>query len=210
LLYFEMQSTFMAYKKRIVMKKQGNISRGILIIAAVTGVLLLIPLIAMQFTNEVNWTGSDFLVAGALLFTIGAFHVIATRNARNLMHRVAMGLGMGAMLLMIWANLAVGIIGSGPNAGNLMYIAVVIIAVVGIVRSHFLPDGMGRAMFGIVLSLVFVTGIALLTGMDRYPGSSMNEILGVNAFLAAPFILSGLLFRHLARQQSGTAGGSNA
>jgi hypothetical protein len=34
-----------------------------------TVVLLLIPLIAMQFTNEVNWTLFDFVVAGFILGT---------------------------------------------------------------------------------------------------------------------------------------------
>lgn len=194
----------------MVMKKQGKIFRGIVIVAAVTGILLLIPLIAMQFTAEVNWTGLDFLVAGALLFAIGAFYVIATRNARNLMQFVAMGLALGAILFMVWVNLAVGIIGSGPNAGNLMYIAVVIIGVVGIFRSHFLPGAMERAMYAAALTLVFVTAIALLTGMDRYPGSSMAEILGVNAVLATPFVLAGLAFRYIDREHSRTAGGSHA
>jgi hypothetical protein len=69
---------------------------------------------------------------------------------------------------------------------------------------------MELAMYGIALTLVFVTAIALLTGMDRYPGSSMNEILGVNAFLAAPFVLSGLVFRHVAREQSDNTGASQA
>lgn len=192
------------------MKKQSKMLKGILVAAAVTGLLLLIPLIAMQFTDEVKWTGFDFLVAGTLLFAIGSFYVIATKSAPNIMHRVAMAIGLGAMLFMIWVNLAVGIIGAGPNAGNLMYIAVVVIGVIGIVRSRFLPGRMELAMYGIALTLVFVTAIALLTGMDRYPGSSMNEILGVNAFLAAPFVLSGLVFRHVAREQSDNTGASQA
>lgn len=41
---------------------------GILIAA---GVLLCIPLVAMQFTNEVNWDGFDFIVAGILLLATG-------------------------------------------------------------------------------------------------------------------------------------------
>lgn len=38
-----------------------------LLIVLVTATLLLIPLIAMQFTEEVNWNFAYFIVAGALL-----------------------------------------------------------------------------------------------------------------------------------------------
>lgn len=34
-------------------------------IALATGLILMIPLIAMQITNEVNWTLSDFTVIGS-------------------------------------------------------------------------------------------------------------------------------------------------
>lgn len=33
----------------------------------ITGLLLMIPLIAMQITDKVVWTLSDFIVAGGLL-----------------------------------------------------------------------------------------------------------------------------------------------
>ena len=38
-------------------------------IAAWTGaaLMLLLPLVAMQFTDEVNWSETDFIVAGALI-----------------------------------------------------------------------------------------------------------------------------------------------
>lgn len=184
------------------MKKQREFYRSILGVAVVAGLILLIPLAAMQFTDQVVWSAADFLIAGALLLGIGSSYVWATRSAINVVYRTAMGLGLGATLLMIWANLAVGLIGSGPNAGNLMYIAVVVVGMIGTLRSRFRPDRMEHTMYAMALSMVFLTAIALLTGMDQYPGSSMNEILGVNGFFATPFVISGLLFRHAGQEHS--------
>lgn len=192
----------------MAMKKQKNMYRWILLVAVATGILLLVPWVAMHFTDQVVWTAFDFIAAGALLFGIGVSYVVTTRSAPNVAYRAAMGLGLGATLFMIWANLAVGLIGSGPNPGNLMYIAVVIVGIIGTFRSHFRADRMEYTMYAMALAMVFLTAIALLTGMDRYPGSSMNEILGVNGFFATPFIVSGLLFRHAAQEQTPASGRS--
>lgn len=184
------------------MKKYRKFSQSLLGVAIVTLLLLLVPLVAMQFSDEVAWSAGDFMIAGALLFGTGAAYVVATVSASNIIYRAAMGLGLGAVLFMIWANLAVGLIGAGAHAGNLMYAGVVVVAIIGIVRSRFRARAMAEAMYAVALSLAFVAAIALLTGMDHYPGSSMKEILGVNAFLATPFVLSGLLFRFAAQEQS--------
>ncbi len=42
-------------------------NKGFIILCASVGILLLIPLIAMQFTTEVNWGILDFTVMGILL-----------------------------------------------------------------------------------------------------------------------------------------------
>ena len=77
-----------------------------------TAFLLLIPLIAMQFTNEVNWNVADFLVAGILLSGMGITFVLITNKMTKRTHRIAVGIALAAVLLFIWAELAVGIIGS--------------------------------------------------------------------------------------------------
>ena len=184
------------------MKKQPNMYRSFTVVGVITALILMVPLVAMQFTGQVVWTVSDFVVAGALLFAVGVSYVGATRSAPNILYRIAIACGLGTTLLLIWANLAVGLIGSGPNAGNLMYIAVLIVGVIGVLRSQFQSSGMEYVMYAMALALVFVTAIALMTGIDQYPGSSMNEILGVNAFFAVSFVISGLLFREASRGQA--------
>lgn len=85
--------------------------RLIIILTAVV-VLLLIPFIAMQFTNEVNWTGLDFLVAGALLLGTGLMCEFVLRKANKTIYRIFICLAILATLLLIWAELAVGIFGT--------------------------------------------------------------------------------------------------
>lgn len=70
--------------------------------------LLLIPLVAMQFTDELNWTVSDFAVIWTLLVGIGYGLTMLLDRAKNTTSRV-IGLVIIVALLWIWAELAVGI-----------------------------------------------------------------------------------------------------
>ena len=70
---------------------------------------LLIPLIAMQFTDEVNWTLIDFIVGGALLFGTGFLCEFALRKLNKIKYRIAACLLILIALFLIWAELAVGI-----------------------------------------------------------------------------------------------------
>jgi len=82
-----------------------------------TAILLLIPLIAMQFTDEVNWTLSDFVVAAMLLLGTGLIYELVLRNINNLRYRIAICGALLFALIMIWVELAVGILGT-PFSGN--------------------------------------------------------------------------------------------
>lgn len=86
-------------------------------IYTVAALILSIPLVAMQFTNEVNWSAFDFAVAGILLF-VSAFgiNVILNSVRINSMRFLCVAL-LVITLILIWAELAVGIFNS-PWAGN--------------------------------------------------------------------------------------------
>jgi hypothetical protein len=82
----------------------------LLIISFIITLLLLLPLIAMQFTKEVNWTLSDFVIAGVLLFGTGLLCELAIRKIRNTNYRIAAIIAILLVLLLVWAELAVGIL----------------------------------------------------------------------------------------------------
>ena len=187
-----------------MVKEQAKFYQSVIGVALATELLLLIPLIAMQFTDEVVWSVSDFLIAGALLFFTGFSYKLITRFVSNLSFKLAVGVAVATTLLLIWANLAVGLIGSGPNAGNLMYAGVLVILVFSVARSNFIPERMEKAMYVTALSIGLLVLIAWVMDADNYQGSSVTELLSVNGFFAALYIIAGFLFRYAAKNHRPT------
>ena len=74
--------------------------------------LLLIPFIAMQFTNEVNWTLADFLLMGILLLGTGLMIEFLLRTVRSRKQQILLVIAAVLMFLLTWAELAVGIFGT--------------------------------------------------------------------------------------------------
>jgi len=95
----------------------GSSTLRIIIILSVTAIILAIPLIAMQFTNEVNWTASDFIVAGTLLLSTGLAIELVIRNLKTGLLRTIILIIVLLMLFLVWAELAVGVFGT-PFAGS--------------------------------------------------------------------------------------------
>lgn len=84
-------------------------SRWSLMLWGGAGLLLLLPLVAMQLTDEVNWTAFDFVVFGALLaVALGSWELASRRIARPAWRGVA-ALAIVAAFLLVWASLAVGL-----------------------------------------------------------------------------------------------------
>jgi dipeptide/tripeptide permease len=87
-------------------------------ILPIIGLLLLIPLIAMQLTNEVNWSFFDFIIMGALLTIIGLLigiilqKVKNSKNSKNSKNRLILIVTIIMMFFLIWAELAVGLFGT--------------------------------------------------------------------------------------------------
>jgi hypothetical protein len=86
------------------------------VILGTTG-LLLIPLLGMLVSDEVQWNSFDFLVMGTLIATTWlTFEALVSRH-QKLESKLVVGMIMLAVFLLIWAELAVGVFGT-PFAGS--------------------------------------------------------------------------------------------
>jgi accessory gene regulator protein AgrB len=90
--------------------------RLIAILLSVTSILL-IPFISMLFTNNVNWTLSDFVITGVLLLGTGLACELVIRNVKKINYRIAICAIILVLLILTWIELAVGIFGT-PFAGS--------------------------------------------------------------------------------------------
>lgn len=176
---------------------------------AATALLLAVPLVAMQVTDEVAWTLSDFVIAGALVFGTGVLFELAWRRAGTVAYRAAAGVALGAAFLLVWGILAVGVIGASGDRADLMYAGVFAVGIVGALLARFRPRGMAWAMAATAAAQVAVGGVALIAGMvPAY--NSAYEILGLSGFFAALWLLSAWLFRRAARDRPAGGGAATA
>lgn len=93
------------------------ISKRLFIILITVPLLLLIPLIAMQFTNEVMWDETDFIVMGMLLLAVGLATEIVLRKVRGSKKRLFWIAVILFLFILMWGELAVGMFGT-PFAGS--------------------------------------------------------------------------------------------
>ncbi len=84
-------------------------NKNIIRIFLVTSLILLIPLVAMQFNDEVNWGPGDFLIMGILLLGTGFTYEFLARKITTNRNRIIFAAGLLLALFIMWADLAVGI-----------------------------------------------------------------------------------------------------
>ncbi len=101
----------------VIQEVSHLIINSILRVALFTGVVLMIPLVAMQFNTGVDWDETDFIITGVLLTITGTAFEIAMSKLKSLKSRVIAGGLIFLTLFLIWAELAVGIFGT-PFAGS--------------------------------------------------------------------------------------------
>ncbi|HQS70004.1 MULTISPECIES: hypothetical protein [unclassified Novosphingobium] len=155
-------------------------------------IVLLFPMIAMQFEQRlhwgVNWTVGDFVAAALLLSGTGAALELAVRLNDDLAYRAGAFLGIGAALLMVWANLAVGLVGSEDNAANLWFMTVPVVGLAVAMLCGVSAKAMVRAM----LAMAFMQFLAGL-----FVGRA-GAAIAVSMVLGACWLVSAWLFSRAA------------
>jgi hypothetical protein len=85
--------------RRHTMTTRQPANRPIVRVALATAFILLLPLVAMQVTDEVDWGLADFMLAGALLAGSGLLLELAASRARNLAYlAAATAIGVAAIV----------------------------------------------------------------------------------------------------------------
>lgn len=156
--------------------------------------LMLAPWIGMQVSDEVQWTGFDFAVFAAILLVPYAALEIVLRVSGDIFYRAGAVVGLIGAFLLVWANLAVGVIGSENNPVNLLFVGVIVVGAVGALIARFRPWGMVVSVLAAVaLYAAICIGVAM-TGQFVPPIACL--------ILASPWLLSAALFAVSARRQA--------
>ena len=160
---------------------------------SVPAILLLLPLAAMRFTDEVNWTASDFVFAAVLFGSVGLAFELIVRKSNGLAYRLGAVLAVIGAFLAVWVNGAVGMIGSEDNPYNLLFLGVPVIALLGAIVAGFRPAGMAWAMGA---AAAMQAGLGLL-------GMSTDMRGGIfSAGFATLWLLGAALFARSAQERT--------
>lgn len=135
--------------------------------------LLMLPLVAMQFTSEVDWDETDFIVMGILLAIVGGGYELTIRLSDNVLYRFGAGVAVVTGFLTIWANLAVGFIGNEENPWNLLFAGVLFLMIAGAILSRFQARGLAISI--VLGATVQVAGLiaAAVAGQNVPPGPAV-------------------------------------
>ncbi|WP_416866301.1 MAG: hypothetical protein ACMVP2_00725 [Imperialibacter sp.] len=95
----------------------ASLNKRVIGIVLTVTLLLIGPLVAMQFTDEVKWGPFDFVIAAILLIVTGFLVEFVMRRVKKVGKRTVLIFSILMGLILLWAEIAVGIFGS-PIAGS--------------------------------------------------------------------------------------------
>lgn len=151
--------------------------------------LWLAPAVAMWLgADGVHWTGGDFLLMALLLAAgVGLFE-LGLRLDRRFRYRAAFWLAALAGFLIVWANLAVGMLGDAGHPANLLFAGVLVLAAAGGLAARGRAAGMATAMLAAGVAQLLVAALALPLGFSPLESR-------LTALFALPWLASAGLFR---------------
>ncbi|MDN3919531.1 hypothetical protein [Roseateles violae] len=153
--------------------------------------LLALPGLAMQFSSEVRWGVFDFIVfALMLLCACGGYELAQQLRPGNGSQRAAVCVAIAGGFLLVWMNLAVGLIGEPDDPANLMFAGVLLIGLLGAALTRLRPGAMAGVLLAMAAAQALAAGVAALAGWRLPPLASL--------FFIALWLLSAQLFRRAA------------
>lgn len=183
-------------KTEKTIKTPDSVLKDIIIVGLIAASVLLIPLVIMLFSTEMNWSVMDYIIVWLLLFSSGLTYRLVTRKKRTVAFKAAIALAVITGLLMMWVNLGVGIFGSGPNPVNLSYAVVLTIGLFGSIIARFKPRGMALTLYIMAIANTLLTVFAFIYNSYVPTEENVMQILMINFFFIVMWTASGLLFRN--------------
>jgi hypothetical protein len=158
----------------------------------IAGLLLLLPLVAMQVSDQVNWDVADFVLFGAMLATACGTLGVAARGGTDPFYRAAVAVAVVTAFVLVWMNLAVGLIGSEDNPANWLVGGVLGTGIVGCAIGRFRARAMSRALVATTAAQALVGAVAFVMGDPK--------TLLLTALFVVPWLLSAWLFSKAERK----------
>jgi hypothetical protein len=140
------------------------------------------------------------LGAGLLVLVLGARWLIK-RMPDNRPYKFALILAIAATFLTFWVNGAVGIIGSENNDANAMYLAIILIALVGSMVVQFRPAGMAWVAGMNAIGMIVIAVLALVFDLGVTDPVWPMDVVGVTVFFVCFWAGAAWLFQAAAEQQ---------
>ena len=149
----------------------------------------LIPLAAKLLAN-IPWTTFDFIVWGVMLMVAAGACEIGLRLSGSLAYRAGVVVAAGTSFLIVWSNLAVGIIGDENNPLNQIFFGVIAVGIVGAFLARFRAKGMALAM-AVTAAAQFGAGFVAL--------AYEHIVFAIVGVFSMGWLLAAWLFREAAR-----------
>jgi hypothetical protein len=158
---------------------------------AMAAVLILVALLAFEAVRQ----GEYALVITAGLFALGCAIVErAGQKSAAWAYRAGVALAVLTGLGQVWMNLAVGLIGSEDSPINLMFFAIVLLALVGSLAARGRATGMAWAMAAAALAQVVAGAVGI--GMQIGDTAPQPEgIIFLTLYFGGLWLNAAALFR---------------
>lgn len=129
------------------------------------------------------------------------FIIMNKINPSNLSYKFAVALALILVFVLIWINLAVGIIGNEDNKANLMFVVVLIIGLIGAIKVRLQSIGMSYVMLLLALTHIIVAVIEMIFQFGSQGPIWPFDVIGASCLFAILWFCTALLFRRAAQIQ---------
>jgi hypothetical protein len=163
-------------------------------------ILLLIPLAMMQVSDGWNWSVGDFVFAAAMIGGTGLLYEWAVSRSGSFAYRAGAALALGGCFLIVWINLAVGIVGDEGNPVNLSFFGLVAMAAAGAFIAEWRARGMARAMLCVAATQALLGAIVATGGPEAHEPPGPIGLLAFNGAFALLWLTCAALFHKAERE----------